>query len=220
MDEPAGEGEGKKQPREECGPEEIEYVDQVMARALAHPLRIQILADLNKRVESPSGFAKRFDEKLQNVSYHFRALQKFGCIEEVESRPVRGALEHFYTASKRVLFDGKAWDQLPPSIKAQISGRTFGDFLEAVALAMRGETFDSSDERVAVWLQRRLDEKGWADAVAAHWVLIHRMEAIFKEAGLRLAEAGEPEGGIIGTYGLFLFESPPPPQTEGEDEDE
>lgn len=206
MEESAGSGEGGEEPRESG---EVDYVDQDMARALAHPMRIQILADLNKRVESPSGFAKRFGEKLQNVSYHFRALQKFGCIEEVESRPVRGAVEHFYRATKRVLFDGKAWDELPQSIKAQASTRAVSDFLEAVRIAMLGETFDSSDERVAVWMQRRLDPQGWADAVAAHWVLIHKMEDVFKESAVRLAEGGEPEGGIVGTYGLFLFESPP-----------
>jgi DNA-binding transcriptional ArsR family regulator len=181
-----------------------------MAQALAHPLRIQIIAELNKRAMSASQFAKKFDEKTPNVSYHFRALQKLGCIEEVETRPVRGSVEHIYRATKRVLFDGKAWELLPPSIKARASGRTVSDFLEAVTVAMLRETFDSSDERVAVWLQRRLDEQGWGDAVAAHWELIRRMEAIFQESGGRLAEAGEPEGGIVGTYGLFLFESPAP----------
>ncbi len=217
MDEAADGGEGKEEPRESG---EIDYVDQEMARALAHPMRIQILAELNKRTESPSEFSKRHNEKLQNVSYHFRALHKFGCIEEVESRPVRGALEHFYRATKRVLFEGKAWDDLPQSIKVQASGRAVSDFLEAISIAMLGETFDSSDERVAVWLQRRLDQQGWADAVAAHWVLIHRMEDIFKEAAVRLAEAGEPEGGMLGTYGLFLFESPPQPEMQEDEEDE
>lgn len=173
------------------------------------PLRVQIIAALNKRVMSPSGFARTYDEKLQNVSYHFRVLRDYGLIEEVGSRQVRGSTEHFYRATKRVLFDGKAWDDLPPSMKAEVSARAFTDFLEAVAAAMRGETFDSSDERVAVWMQRRLDEQGWEDAVAAHWELIHKMEDIFSESEARLAEAGEPDGGIVGTYGVFLFESPP-----------
>jgi DNA-binding transcriptional ArsR family regulator len=218
MNEPAGD-EGNEDRHDADEPGEVDYVDQDMARALAHPMRIQILAELNKRIESPSGFSTRFGEKVQNVSYHFRALQKYGCIEEVESRPVRGSLEHFYRATKRVLFDGKAWNDLPPSIKAQASGRAVGDFLEAVSAAMLGETFDSSDERVAVWLQRRLDPQGWAEAVEAHWVLIRRMEEVFKGSAVRLAEAGEPEGGMVGTYGLFLFESPEPEPPAGENEE-
>jgi DNA-binding transcriptional ArsR family regulator len=216
MEESAGGGEDKEETRDSG---EVDYIDQNMARALAHPLRIQILAELNKRTESPSEFSKRHNEKLQNVSYHFRELRKFGCIEEVESRPVRGAIEHFYRATRRVLFDGKAWSELPQSIKVQASGRAMSDFLEAVSIAMLSETFDSTDERVAVWFQRRLDKQGWEDAVAAHWALIHRMEDIFGKSAIRLAEAGEPDGGIVGTYGLFLFESPPPEPEQRDESD-
>src|SRR5436305_10289480 len=147
MDRSAGGDESKKD-REGCEHREVEYVDQDMAKALAHPLRIQILAALNKRLMSPSLFAKTHDEKLPNVSYHFRTLQKFGCIEEVESRPVRGAIEHFYRATNRVLFDGKAWDNLPQSIKVQASGQAVGDCLAAVATAMLRESFDSTNDRV------------------------------------------------------------------------
>jgi DNA-binding transcriptional ArsR family regulator len=193
-----------------------DYVDQDTARAMAHPMRVQILAELNKRVMSPSQFAKRFDEKLSNVSYHFRTLQRLGCIEEVDTRPVRGAVEHRFRAIKRVLFDGSSWEDLPPSLKAQVSGRTLTDFLEAVAAAMSAGTFDSSDERVAVWFQRPLDRQGWEEAVEAHWELIHKMGTIFKDAQLRLAEAGEPEEELRATYGLFLFESPPPEPEEDE----
>jgi hypothetical protein len=84
---------------------------------------------------------------------------------------------------------------------------------------MHSRTFDVRDSRVNVWLQRRLDEEGWNEAVEAHWVLIHAMEDIFKRARLRLLEAGEPEGGFLGTYGLFLFESPPLEEDETEDEE-
>jgi hypothetical protein len=135
---------------------------------------------------------------------------EYGLIEGVETRPVRGAVEHFYRAVKRVLFDGKAWDALPPSLKTRVSAQTFQDFLEAVAAAMEADTFDSSDERMAVWVQKPLDQQGWEEAVAVERELVRKMEGIFKGAGARLAEAGEAGGGIVGTYAVFLFESPPP----------
>jgi DNA-binding transcriptional ArsR family regulator len=208
MGEPT-EDDGKGNCHEEDDSGEVEFVDGDVAKAMAHPLRVQIIAALNKRVMSASGFSKRFGEKLQNVSYHFRILKEYGLIEEVSSRPVRGSTEHFYRAVKRVLFDGKAWRDLPPSLKKGVSGQIVGDFLEAAAAAMLGETFDSSDERMAVWLQRRLDEQGWEEAVAAQRELVRRMGGIYKGSKLRLAEAGEPDGGLLGTYGIFLFESPP-----------
>jgi DNA-binding transcriptional ArsR family regulator len=211
MSESAGD-EGKKKCKGEADPGEIEYVDGDMARAMAHPLRVQIIAALNKRVMSPSGFSRTYEEKLQNVSYHFRVLRDYNLIEEVETRPVRGSTEHFYRAIRRVLFDGSAWEDLPPSVKKGVSGGIVSDFLEAVAAAMATETFDSSDERMAVWLQRRLDEAGWEEAVAAERELVRKMEDIYKGSKVRLTEAGDPEGGMLGTFGVFLFESPPSEQ--------
>jgi len=202
-------GEGNKRCKAKAEPGEIEYVDGNMARAMAHPMRVQILGILNKRVMSPSGFARTYDLKLSNTSYHFRRLNELGLIEEVDSRQVRGSTEHFYAAVKRVLFDGRAWDELPPSVKAQVSARILSDFLEVVAAAMKEETFDSSDERMAVWVQERLDEQGWVEAVAIERELVHKMESVYKGSRLRLLEAGEPEGGMLGTFGVFLFESPP-----------
>jgi hypothetical protein len=95
-------------------------------------------------------------------------------------------------------------------MKARVSGQAFSDFLEAVAAAMAAETFDSSDDRMAVWLQRRLDEQGWKEAVTAERELVRKMNKIYRGSQLRLAERGEPEGGMLGTYGVFLFESPSP----------
>jgi DNA-binding transcriptional ArsR family regulator len=209
---------GGGKPGEECERGEIEYVDGDVAKAMAHPLRVQIVAMLNKEVMSASTVAKRIDERLQNVAYHFRVLREKGLIEEVYSRPVRGSTEHFYRAVKRVLFDGKAWEDLPLSLKKGVSGQIASDFLEAIAAAMLGETFDSSEERMAVWVQRPLDGQGWEEAVAAERELVRTMTKIYTGSRLRLAEAGEPEGGILGTYGVFLFESPPREPLGPEDE--
>jgi DNA-binding transcriptional ArsR family regulator len=204
-----GSGKNRGKLGDKCERGDIEYVDGDVAKAMAHPLRVQIVALLNKHVMSASLVSKEIDEPLQTVAYHFRVLREKGLIEEVSSRPVRGSTEHFYRAVKRVLFDGRAWEDLPPSLKAQVSGQAFSDFLEAVTAAMAAETFDSSDDRMAVWLQRRLDEQGWEEAVEAERELVHKMEDIYKGSRVRLAEAGEPEGGMIGTFGVFLFESPP-----------
>lgn len=213
-------GKNQRGSGEGCERGEIEYVDGDVAKAMAHPLRVQIVAMLNQRVMSATMIAKEIDHPLQNVAYHFRVLREKGLIEEVDSRQVRGSTEHFYLATKRVLFDGKAWDDLPQSMKAKVSSRMFGDFLEVVSGAMLGETFDSRDERVNVWLQGRLDDEGWEAAVKAHWVLIHAMEDIFKAARLRLLEAGEPDGGTFSAYGQYLFEAPPPAPEGPRDEDE
>lgn len=81
--------------------------------------------------------------------------------------------------------------------------------LEAVALAMLSETFDAHDERMLVWLQQPLDRKGWREAVKAHRDLVRKMDGIYKGSKLRLAEGKNPRSRMLGTYGVFLFESPP-----------
>ena len=192
-----------------------DYVDQGVARAMAHPLRVQILAELNQRVMSPSEFSERFDQKLSNVSYHFRELEKLDCIECIETRPARGAMEHFYKATKRALFDGKPWDQLPESLRAKVSGQVITDFLCATARAMLAETVDARKDRHLTWTETRLDPAGWEQATKAYRDFLGKMLVITRDSKERLDFSGE--AGMMAIYALFLFESP---FLEPEQEDE
>jgi hypothetical protein len=58
------------------------------------------------------------------------------------------------------------------------------------------------------------------EAVAAQRELVEHMERIYKGAKRRLHEVEEPDGGLLGTFGVFLFESPPTDPEKPEDEDE
>jgi hypothetical protein len=57
---------------------------------------------------SPAQFARSRGEPVSNVTYHFRRLQELGCIELVDTRPVKGTVEHVY---RRVThpFDEAGW---------------------------------------------------------------------------------------------------------------
>jgi DNA-binding transcriptional ArsR family regulator len=80
------------------------------AKALTHPLRVEILARLDIAAKSngkhdgerpgaysPSELTALVGAPLGNVSYHVRELAKAGLIKPA-GRPAqrRGALEHFY----------------------------------------------------------------------------------------------------------------------------
>jgi hypothetical protein len=45
-------------------------VEQIVAKAFAHPLRVQILIILNERVASPNLLAQELDQSLNLVAYH------------------------------------------------------------------------------------------------------------------------------------------------------
>lgn len=187
-------------------PWQPDYIDDELARAISHPTRAQILAEANERVMSPSQFAKRHDLDLSQVSYHFRQLEKYECLEIVAEVPVRGSTEHFYKASRRALFDGKAWENLPETIKNKISGRTITDLLGAVAEAMLEETFDERDDRHLAWDKVVLDQRGWEEVERIFRNAIYRTLKASSEAELRLSQSGEE--GTLASWAFLFFKSP------------
>lgn len=73
-------------------------IDQRLVRALAHPLRVQILEILSERVASPNDLSEELGVELTHVAYHTRTLDRCGCLDLVDTAKRRGATEHFYKA--------------------------------------------------------------------------------------------------------------------------
>ncbi len=71
-------------------------MDRRLTKAIAHPLRLQILALANQRTISPSEYSEEMGASLSTVSYHFRKLADLGFLELVEEIPKRGSREHRY----------------------------------------------------------------------------------------------------------------------------
>jgi DNA-binding transcriptional ArsR family regulator len=182
-----------------------------LAKALAHPLRVKILVELNQRVMSPSQFFNEFGGgSLTKVARHFRQLERYGCVEVVEEKSGgrrRGAVEHFFRATQRSLFDESSWTSLPESVKNEVTSEIFETYMERVTQAMAAGTIDARDERHFSWTALLLDQKAWE-------ALIPKMDELFRfslelgvEAGLRMVESGEEP--IPVTVALAAFESPP-----------
>jgi len=138
-------------------------VDSRLAKALAHPLRVQLLAALNEGVASPNELAKKLDEPLTNVSYHVRMLHDLGCIELVDTEPRRGALEHYYRAVVRPFFGDRDWKRLPKNARGSISDAVLQLVWEDAAEAIKGGLFDEREDRHLSRSVLSIDEKGWND---------------------------------------------------------
>jgi DNA-binding transcriptional ArsR family regulator len=66
--------------------------------ALRHPLRRQILKSMVEHDPiSPRQIADELKEPLSNVSYHVRVLADCGVAALVDTTPVRGSMQHFYS---------------------------------------------------------------------------------------------------------------------------
>lgn len=136
-------------------------VDSRLAKALAHPLRVQLLAALNQGVASPNELSKKLGEPLTNVSYHVRMLHDLGCIELVETEPRRGALEHYYRAVMRPFFGDREWKKLPQNARNSISDAVFQLIWDDASAAIKDGSFDERDDRHLSRTVLAVDEQGW-----------------------------------------------------------
>ena len=138
-------------------------VDSRLAKALAHPLRVQLLAALNEGVASPNELAKKLDEPLTNVSYHVRMLHDLGCIELVETEPRRGALEHYYRAVVRPFFGDRDWKRLPKNARGSISDAVLQLVWDDAAEAIKSGLFDEREDRHLSRSVIAVDQEGWEE---------------------------------------------------------
>jgi DNA-binding transcriptional ArsR family regulator len=132
------------------------------AKALTHPLRVEILNTLAKCGEmSPKGMADYLGENLAVVSYHMRTILDKEChlIEQTRVRPRRGALEHFYRVKPHGTIGSPDWqDGLPAVLVGEVRNEVLRSFLEVVLHAVSsvdGEMANSDD--VAAWVRLRVD---------------------------------------------------------------
>lgn len=68
-------------------------------RALAHVTRLHILVALRSQEQlSPTQLTAELGDgiALANVAHHTRVLARLGLLAPAGTRPVRGAIEHFY----------------------------------------------------------------------------------------------------------------------------
>ena len=166
-------------------------VDQRVAKALSHPLRAHVLAILNERVASPNDMAEQLGEPLGNVSYHVKALLELDCIELVNTRPRRGAVEHFYRAIARPYFSDRDWSRLPRSLRQAISDVGLQLIWDDVADSIEAGAFEARDDRILSRAPIVLDERGWEELHGMLAELLERLVQVEADANSRLAESGE-----------------------------
>lgn len=166
-------------------------VDQKLVKALAHPLRVEILTILNERMASPNELSKELDEGLSQVSYHVKVLKDFDCIEMVKTEPRRGAVEHYYRATSRAFLTDRDWQNLPASVKPGVSMSSIKMIVDDVFDALTGGTFDARDDRHLSWTPGVVDQQGWEESVDLVNDTLAQIIKIHAASAKRLAKSGE-----------------------------
>lgn len=172
-------------------------------KAMSHPLRASILRMLTERTASPAEMARELDEELSNVSYHTKQLVEFECAELVSTRPVRGALEHFYRATERHLIDTEEWEELDPLVAedlvCEFMQKTLDDFVASRRAGIVGSDKNFHLTRTLLVL----DEEGMQEALEAHERARLEIVEIAARSANRMVESGEEGTSVSTSQSLF-----------------
>jgi DNA-binding transcriptional ArsR family regulator len=175
-------------------------------KALAHPMRVSILARLQERRATPRELAESMDASLGVVSYHVRTLHKLGVIELVATTQVRGAIAHHYRAKERPRFSDESWAAASPVVKQAAVAATLATVSEYANASAAASGFER-DEAALNRGRLRLDAKGWEAAAAACLKLVGRLVEIEAAAQKRLEKNPHAEGFTDATVVIMLFEA-------------
>jgi DNA-binding transcriptional ArsR family regulator len=143
----------------------VRPMDAAQLRALAHPLRLQLLELLHS--EGPataSQLARRLGESSGATSYHLRALHRVGMVEEAEQRNAR---ERWWqrSADRRMV---------PNSVPEDASATERAE-LQAAHSQLESILVDRDENALRRWMEVRYDlPLEWQDS---QWIGNFRMWA-------------------------------------------
>ena len=195
--------------------------DPRYVKALAHPLRIRILAMLEETASSPVRLAAQLDATLGTVAYHVRTLESLGLVKLVSTRQRRGATEHYYQAREHPRFTDEAWERLGPVAKQRLLSamlRQIGEYAHRSAAAGGFDDSDAHITRTAL----KLDEPGRAQLAAATKKWLKEVARIEEDAGKRMQQSHDPHpepidvGLVIMLFRALPFSAPALESISGE----
>jgi DNA-binding transcriptional ArsR family regulator len=171
--------------------------DPRLVKALAHPLRVQILGVLEERVASPSDLAEELGAPLGNVSYHVRTLAELGLLKLVRRRTRRGAVEHYYQARGRATVSDEAWSQVPSVVRRSMVGVALEQAVGHAVSAAANGGFDG-EESSCTRHSLTLDDTGVREACDALARLHDELAVIQERSAERLeGSAGDRQVGLV-----------------------
>jgi DNA-binding transcriptional ArsR family regulator len=146
----------RKKPKSQPG-----SIDHELVKAMAHPLRYELLMKLDGRTASPMQLSKDVEASLGTVSYHMRQLEQMGLVELVDQKQRRGTIEHFYRPTQRAWFSSEGWSRLPVAVRRSVAGATLSSISASIRRAAAANAFDPPDVHVSS-TALELDDEGYA----------------------------------------------------------
>lgn len=178
--------------------------------ALAHPERVRILMAMSAPARRMS--AKMWSEETElevgNASYHFRALEKLGCVILVDEVKVRGAREKIYEPVRWALGWRREWNRLPAIVKQNIAAVSLIGYVESLGRAIDAGKYDEREDSSIAYDTFWTDERGWSEVTSILNKALEDVSRVTDEIKERL-DANPEVGRFLMSYGMSAFETAP-----------
>jgi DNA-binding transcriptional ArsR family regulator len=178
-------------------------LETTLAAAVAHPIRSKCLVILAERVASPAEIARELHLDVSKVGYHVKALADAHLIEEIGSRPVRGAVEHFYRAVELPIVSNEQEAEISPADQRVYAESVLSIFAANAAHSLDVGTFIGRTDHHLTRLAFNTDEEGWGEATAAYMELYERIFEIQESAAARMTDGDEKPFRVVSFQSLF-----------------
>jgi DNA-binding transcriptional ArsR family regulator len=185
-------------------------LETTLAAAVAHPVRTRCLVVLAERVASPAEIARELNLDVSKVGYHVSALAQANLIEQVGSRPVRGAVEHFYKAIELPLVSDEQESELPLAERRVFAESVLSIYAANAAHAIEDGTLLGRTDNHLTRLAMHVDEEGWQEMTDAYMGLYERVMEIRAASADRIGPGTESASIPVLSF-LSLFEMPKSP---------
>jgi DNA-binding transcriptional ArsR family regulator len=163
-----------------------------MHKALSHELRVEILTFLSEHtMASPVEMSKELGASIGTVSHHVKQLVKYGCAEEVKTRPRRGAVEHFYRATSRPVISNEDLTGMAGSARHAFAGQVVERAFDDLNSAFDGGTIAGRTDWHLTRVSMSLDAEGWEELRAIHKRVLDETYEVQARSHKRRSKSGE-----------------------------
>jgi DNA-binding transcriptional ArsR family regulator len=172
-------------------------IEEVVAYAVGHRVRVHILIVLNEGTYTAGEIAELIGEPLNNVSNHIRELLDAGSIELVETRRARNMLQHFYRAIEMPHYSDEEVAAMTPEQRQVTAGLAIQSMVAEIMAGLWSGNMQNDPRLWLAWDWVNVDQQGReeiADEQERSWKRIRDIEVA---ATNRCAESGADATSIL-----------------------
>ncbi|HSS49940.1 MAG TPA: winged helix-turn-helix domain-containing protein [Thermoanaerobaculia bacterium] len=198
----------------------VRGVEESVSYAIAHRLRIEILAALHEGPETAAGLAKIVRQRLSTVTHHIEELLADGSIEIARTEQVRANMtQNYYRVVELPEFSDEEIAAMTPEERQALAALIVQAATAEVLASLWAGKLQGDPRVFLAWNRVNLDGRGREDVADEQIRSWKRLKEIECEAANRLAESNDEDGVtyIVTSFGYERCRTSAPPPLSGGD---